>query len=487
MRTTSLTSTLSTPSPALQLIAHSAKLRMVLAMAICFVCGYSSLLAQTDYATPYAFTTLAGSHGNSGVTNGTGSAALFSDPRGVALDGSGNIYVADPFNIRKITPGGVVTTFAGPIPPFTTNPAGYADGTGSAAQFDQTYGVAIDHAGNLYVSDGAADTIRKITPGAVVSTLAGSFTNQGSSDGTGSAASFYSPAGLTVDGGGNIYVADSQNSTIRKITPGGLVTTLAGSAGHTGSTDGSGSAARFFYPNDVTLDGSGNLLVADTGNNTIRKVTPSGVVTTVTGQPGVSGPYGGVTDGSLSNALFNQPLGVAVDSRGNIYVAEPYVIRQITPGGIVTTLAGNTQNSAAADGTGSTAIFNKPWSLAVDGSGNIYVADQNDYTIRKGSLVGDAFGGTIAGVNLNYSSWFSYYTTASYPLIYEYYLGYQYVYPAGSGVNLYDYGSGHFWYTQASYFPFIYDYSLGAFLYYYQANTPHRHFYDFATSQVITE
>ena len=375
MRTTSLTSTLSTPSPALQLIAHSAKLRMVLAMAICFVCGYSSLLAQTDYATPYAFTTLAGSHGNSGVTNGTGSAALFSDPRGVALDGSGNIYVADPFNIRKITPGGVVTTFAGPIPPFTTNPAGYADGTGSAAQFDQTYGVAIDHAGNLYVSDGAADTIRKITPGAVVSTLAGSFTNQGSSDGTGSAASFYSPAGLTVDGGGNIYVADSQNSTIRKITP----------------------------------------------------------------------------------------------------------------GGIVTTLAGNTQNSAAADGTGSTAIFNKPWSLAVDGSGNIYVADQNDYTIRKGSLVGDAFGGTIAGVNLNYSSWFSYYTTASYPLIYEYYLGYQYVYPAGSGVNLYDYGSGHFWYTQASYFPFIYDYSLGAFLYYYQANTPHRHFYDFATSQVITE
>jgi len=164
----------------------------------------------------------------------------------------------------------LITTFAGP-----DESPGAIDGTGSAARFAWPYGVAVDGSGNVYVADTYNSTIRKITPGCVVSTLAGLAGSLGSADGTGSAARFKLPYGVAVDGSGNVYVADTQNYTIRKITPAGVVTTLAGLVGYYGSADGTASAARFRDPSGVAVDGSGNAYVADTNNCTIRKGIPS--------------------------------------------------------------------------------------------------------------------------------------------------------------------------------------------------------------------
>jgi sugar lactone lactonase YvrE len=323
-------------------------------------------------------TTLAGSAGLAGSVDGTGSTARFYYPSGVAVDGTGNVYVADGNNstIRKVTPAGVVTTLAG-----LAGWSGSADGMGSAARFYYPYGVAVDQTGNVYVADSYNSTIRKVTSAGVVTTLAGSASLSGSADGTGSAARFYVPKGVTVGGTGDVYVADSANHTIRKISPAGAVTTLAGSVGLGGSADGTGSAARFFAPQGVAVDGSGNIYVADGNNSTIRKVTPAGVVTTLAGNAGLSGS----ADGTGSAARFYYPQGVAVDGSDNVYVADSYnqTIRKISPAGVVTTLAGSALLAGSADGTGTAARFYYPLGLAVDGSGNIYVADTSNQTVRK--------------------------------------------------------------------------------------------------------
>src|SRR5439155_474883 len=212
---------------------------------------------------PYTFTTLAGQASISSA-DGTGSAARFNGPFGVATDSSGNVYVADYSNstIRKITPAGVVTTLAG----LAGNP-GSDDGTGSAARFYYPFGVATDSSGNVYVADTSNSTIRKITPAGVVTTLAGLAGRDGSDDGTGSEARFYYPFSVPTDSSGNVYVADNDNSTLSLLTPAPVLTTLAGLAGNPGSDDGTGSAARFYYPRGVATDSSGNVYVADTYNS----------------------------------------------------------------------------------------------------------------------------------------------------------------------------------------------------------------------------
>jgi streptogramin lyase len=323
-------------------------------------------------------TTLAGTAGTWGSLDGTGSAARFYNPNGVAVDGSGNVYVADYWNstIRKVTPTGVVTTLAG-----TAGSTGSADGTGAAAQFSFPIGVAVDGAGNVYVADSNNYTIRKVTPAGVVTTLAGTAGLRGGADGTGPAARFNQTSGVSVDGSGNVYVADSGNNLVRKITPTGEVTTLAGMPGSAGTADGTGTVARFNWPEGVAVDGTGDVYVADTGNNTIRKVTPSGVVTTLAGTAGLLGS----ADGTGAAAQFTHPEGVAVDGSGNVFVADAYnsTIRKITPTGVVTTLAGTAGLSGSADGTGAAARFFLPQGVAVDGSGNVYVADSNSQAIRK--------------------------------------------------------------------------------------------------------
>lgn len=397
-------------------------------------------------------TTVAGTPGLTGSADGTGvdSGVSFNSPQGLARDGSGNLYVAD-YNgntIRKVTPAGVVTTIAG------TTTSGSTDGTGTAALFSKPAGLALDASGNLFVTDSANHTIRKVTPAGVVTTFAGTAGTAGSADGTGAAARFSSPRGLTADGFGNLYVADTGNNTIRMVTPAGVVTTLAGASGTFGSTDGTGVTARFSNPTGIALDAAGNVYVADQTNHLIRKVTPAGAVTTVAGTAGISGQV----DGPAATARFSSPMGVVPDSAGNLYVADynNHLIRKITPdgevetiagvggasgfldgnghllnaafysnpGGIaiapgntayvadtgnnlirrinedgtVTTLAGSTNGTGVADGNGTAARFNAPGGLTADGAGNLYVADSANHTIRKITPGGDVT--TFAGTRL---------------------------------------------------------------------------------------
>jgi hypothetical protein len=311
---------------------------------------------------------------------------------GVMVDGAGNVYVADPSNsvVRKITPQGVVSVFAG-----TAYAPGSADGTGSAAQFQGGLldKIAADNLGNLYVADGGNNTIRKITPSGAVSTFAGTAGTFGSADGTGSAAQFNSPSAVATDTVGNVYVADAGNKTIRKITPAGVVSTFAGTAGTFGSADGTGAAAQFGSLRGVATDSAGNVYVVDDWFCTVRKITPAGVVSTFAGTPGnrVS------RDGVGTAAGFAFPEDVATDSAGNVYVADGS-IRVITPTGEVSTLTGSLNRSSAgvADGPVATATFSSPVALTVDSAGNIYVADWLDNTVRKISTAGIV--STVAGV-----------------------------------------------------------------------------------------
>ena len=288
------------------------------------------------------------------------------------------IYVADVWNniIRKITPSGLVSTFAG-----QAGVQGSADATvGTNASFNNPFGLAIDSSNNLYVGDTGNNIIRKITPSGAVSTLAGSAGNAGSANGTGNMARFDFPFGIAVDTNGNMYVAEGSNEDIRKITPAGVVTTFVGLAGSYGTADGTGSAARFNWPSALAIDANGNLFVADNQNSTVRKVTPAGVVTTIAGFPG----SGGAADGTGNVARFYNPNGLAVDAAGNIYVADTgnSAIRKVTQAGVVTTLAGLSGSPGSADGIGSVVRFNSPTGVAVDNSGNLYITDAQNDTIR---------------------------------------------------------------------------------------------------------
>ncbi len=321
-------------------------------------CDRSSI--EPNSAIALSVSTLAGS-GEDTFANGNGSAAKFSSPQGIASDAEGNLYVADYGNnrIRKITQDGSVSTFAG------SGIAGSDDGIGRAATFNRPYGIAVDGSGNVYVSDGDGSLIRKITPDRTVSTfientsaaglatdatgnlyvadaegnvvvkitpagiidtLAGNPAISGSDNGTGVNATFNHPLGVVVDASGNVYVSDYNNSLIRKITPSKEVTTIAGS-GTSGFLDATGTSASFSYPSDLVMDTSGNLYVADKVNNRIRMITPAGVVTTLAGS-GTSG----FTNGIGRSATFNLPVGIAIiGSSGNLYVTEKgnHAIRKI--------------------------------------------------------------------------------------------------------------------------------------------------------------
>ena len=320
--------------------------------------------------------TFAGS-GLAGSINGTGISASFYGPQGVCADASGNIYIADYGNnrIRKITPTGVVSTLAG------TGAFGSTDGLGSAASFNYPLGVCADASGNIYVADTDNHKIRKITPTGVVSTFAGSSGPAGSIDGIGTAAKFNKPKGICVDGSGNIYVADSENNKIRKITPTGLVSTFAGTGG-VGTVNGIAIGATFYRPNGICVDASNNIYVVDGGNQKIRKITTAGIVSTFAGTGAI-----GSTDGIGTVAKFNNPTGICVDAFDNIYVADNYnqKIRKITPTGIVSTFAG-TGAIGSTNAIGTAASFNYPAGVCTDASSNIYITDYQNNIIRKITL-----------------------------------------------------------------------------------------------------
>ncbi len=388
-----------------------------------------AVVAQSIYE-PYRISTFVAS----GSGDRIGYNGRHGAPEGVALDNAGNIYVSDSFVhcIRKIAPNGALTTLAG----YASEP-GTADGAGSVARFDRPTGLSVDGSGNIYVADTRNSTIRKITPAGVVTTLAGGpggFGGIGSNDGIGRDARFNYPATLVVDSSGIIYVADTNNHTIRKIAPGAVVSTLAGLADNPGNTDGTGSTARFTYPYGIAVDLADNIYV--TSNNTIRKITPAGVVTTVAGVGGmglavdhagnlytdgenlvrkitpggiVSTLAGGAPwtfddflalNGTGAAARFWDNRGLAVDAQGNVYVGDTgnNSIRKVTPAGVVTTVSGSAGSSGPVDDTGDVLPFDSPQGVAIDATGKVYVSDTRNNIIRT-----IAHGGvvtTLAGVFL---------------------------------------------------------------------------------------
>jgi sugar lactone lactonase YvrE len=312
---------------------------------------------------------------------------FFPDPTGIVADGSGNLFVSDSFRctVQRVSSSNQVSLVAG-----TIGSAGSDDGTGSSARFNQPSGLTVAPDGTLSVTDTANATIRRISAGRVVTTLAGSSGKKGSVDGIGSEATFSAPEGIARTADDTLYVADTLNSAVRKISRSGAVSTFAGTPGKSGSTDG--KSAQFSRPAGVAVDASGNVYVADTGNATIRKISPEGTTTTLAGLAGVAG----IDDGIGDVALFNAPRGVAVSVTGDLFVADTgnSTIRRIAPTGAVNTFAGLPGVSGLRDGAGSGAQFDHPQSLTLDSAGNLYVADTGNASIRR--ITPDAVVTTLA-------------------------------------------------------------------------------------------
>ncbi len=367
----------------------------IFASAGAFLMSVALLSAQT-----VSINTFAG-HDVIGIADGVSSSARFSHPNSIAADSTGNIYVADTENstIRKITPNGIVTTFAG-SPGIT----GSTNGMGTSARFFAPQGIAVDSAGSIYVADTGNAMIRKITSEGLVSTLAGSAGYANSFDGQGTNAQFFQPQALTVDRAGNVFVADTWNHTIRKISMGGAVTTRAGLAGNPGSLDGSVTKARFNSPTGIAVDSATNLYVADFSNHTIRRITASGSVSTIAGSPGL---WGNV-DGTNKESRFFQPQGIVADNAGNIFVSDSgnQTIRKISAIGtnwVVTTVAGLPGTAGNADGNGSSARFSFPGGLAKDGAGYLYIADLGNNTVRTERIVPPTLRFSVSGNQLMFS------------------------------------------------------------------------------------
>jgi sugar lactone lactonase YvrE len=297
--------------------------------------------------------------GQRGTNDGVGSAARFADPHGITVDASGNVYVTEigAYSVRRITPDGKVTTVArlGPLSP-GWNPFGGGP-----------WGVAVDAAANVYLADTPRHTIVKIAPDGTTNVVAGLPGAAGYLDGTNGAARFDTSADVALDYSGNIYVADWYRSKIRRVTRDGVVSTVVGPSGSGYNKDARWTKAYLNRPVSVGLDSTGNLFIADENNNTIRKLSSRGMVST------------------LARSIFG-PHGAAVDTAGNVYVADMNggVVKRVTPEGLVTTLAGNRALYSTVEGAGNAAGFNSLRGTAVDSLGNVYVTDVQQQVVRKG-------------------------------------------------------------------------------------------------------
>jgi sugar lactone lactonase YvrE len=334
----------------------------------------------------------AGDMGGAGQADGIGTTARFRFPDGLVADpATGTLWVADPGNraIRRIDASGAVSTFAGIL-----GVGGSTDGQGAAARFLSPSGLARDDAGNLFVTDAQMHVVRKITPDGTVTTIAGFASLAGSADGTGSAARFRNPSGIAVAGDGTLFVADTNNFTIRKITPQGVVTTIAGIAGTFGSADSpQGTQATFFGPTGLALTDAGTLFVSDSVNATIRAISPTGAVTTVAGVP----QSVGYRDGGANQALFNNPAHLVYsESDATLYIAVSIngVVRALK-GGVVTTVAGNQAERRPIDGGALGARMHLPIGIAMTSATTLCISENNFHTIRRVSLDGSIT--TIAG------------------------------------------------------------------------------------------
>ena len=332
-------------------------------------------------------TTVAG-NGTYGFTGGGGAAtsAELSSPNGVALDAAGNVFIADTYNqrIRKVDSRGIITTVAG------NGALGYSGDGGAAtnARLCAPTGASLDASGNLYIADAGNGRIRKVSAGGTITTVAGGGTASRLGDGgAATKASLNMPAGVALDATGNMYIVDEDNNRMRKVDTNGIITTVAGNgtAGFSGD-GGAATNASLIYPGGVAVDAAGNLYIADSGNNRIRKVDTNGMITTVAGN-GTAGFSG--DGGAATNASLYVPLGLALDAFGNLYVADRdnQLIRKVDTNGLITTVAGKGAAGYSGDGGAPTnASLSSPFGVAVDAIGNLYIADTSNYRIRKALL-----------------------------------------------------------------------------------------------------
>ena len=322
--------------------------------------------------------TIAGLAGSPGSADGVGAAAKFMGARGVATDALGNVYVADTGNhtIRKVSTSGQVTTIAG-----TAGQAGTANGLGAVARFRGPWALAVGADGVVYVADTENHAIRKISSSGEVTILAGSPGIGGSQDGTGTGARFYRPMGIAVDASGTVYVADTGNHTVRMITSAGVVTRVAGRASFAGYVDGGVSQSMLSSPMGLALAADGSVWVADSNNFVLRKLS-AGILSTIAGVGGESD----LINGQGSEARLQGPIGLTMDGEGSVYFSElsSQYIRKCTAGGLVSTWAGVPNSPGAVDGAYAEVKFYQPAGLAMDGQGNLYVADSGNSTIRMG-------------------------------------------------------------------------------------------------------
>lgn len=343
----------------------------LLLVTVTLVALSTSAVGRAQTAADVTVVTLAGS-GAEGFLDGSAASAQFAGPDGIAVDAAGAVYIADGARIRRVTPPGTVTTLAG------GDGNGFDDGPATAARFDAPAGLAVDLSGAVYVADRDNHRIRRIAPDGTVSTLAGTG-EAGFGNGPTRAARFNSPAGVAVDGAGAVYVADSLNHCIRRISTTNEVTTFAGGCGEESGdfVDGPATVARFSFPLGIAVDRAGTVYVADTYNARVRRITATGEVTTLAG----SGLDGSI-DGPAGIAQFSDPLAIAIAPDGAVIVVDKgNRIRLITPDGAVATLAG-TSEPGFADGPGDQARFNAPSGVAVDAAGIVYVADAGNHRIR---------------------------------------------------------------------------------------------------------
>jgi hypothetical protein len=350
-----------------------------IAILLCWV--EPGLLLASD---PYYAGVYVGQPGSSGNSDGTNAQAFLNSPVAVTFDSAGNAYVADGNAVRRVSYVGtdvVLKTLAG-IP----GVSGPDDGAGSSARFRAPQGIACNSVGNLFVADTLNDNIRMVTPWGQVTTISGMALAPGSDDGTNTQARFSNPQGIAISPEGMVYVADSGNNTIRKMVLNGgnwVVSTIAGLAGVPGTNDGLGTSARFNGPLGIAMYNT-NLLVCDFGNHSIRKLTPSGTNWTSTTFAGVPGAFGSV-DGPVGIARFNRPNGIAVDSTGNVFVSDEgnSTLRKITPAGTVSTVAGLAGIPGKSDGVATEARFDLPAGLSTHPAGGVLLADYGNFTVRR--------------------------------------------------------------------------------------------------------
>jgi sugar lactone lactonase YvrE len=337
-------------------------------------------------------TTVAG-NGTEGFSgdNGPATSAQLDYPYGVAVDSKGNLFIADYYScrIRKVSPSGIITTVAGPGSPSV----GLGDGgSATSALLICPTGVAVD-SGSLFIVETNNNRIRKVSPSGIITTVAGGGNSGLGDGGSATSAQLYNPSGVAIDSTGNLFIADTENHRVRKVSSSGVITTVAG-GGEYGPYSGPATSARLYNPSGVAIDSAGNLFIADTGNYSIRKVSTSGIITTIAGNG--SGGYSG-DDGSATSAQLNSPAGVAVDSVGNIFIADKYNnrIRKVSSG-IITTVVGNgTEGFSGDNGPATSAQLFNPNGVAIDSAGNLFIVDTRNNRIRKVSSSGIIT--TIAG------------------------------------------------------------------------------------------